>query len=196
MLQEKPLPKHSLPHSQIKNIQVIVNRLALLAFLPKNAVIAEIGVAQGDFTAQVLNTCQPKKYFLIDTWSTQRYSEEMKESVKKRFNSQIQQGQVIIREGNSVLMAQDFPDCFFDWIYLDTDHSYCTTKKELEIYRHKIKKGGIIAGHDFIQGNWLKGKRYGVIEAVSEFCIQHNWEMIYLTMDYNEFPSFGIRAIE
>ena len=195
-LQEQHFPKKSFSHAHIKNIRVITNRFCLLTYLPKQAVIAEVGVAQGDFATQILDTCQPEKLFLIDTWSTPRYSKEMKEEVIQRFSNQIQHGQVMIREGDSILSAQGFPDRYFDWIYLDTDHSYQTTKKELEAYRYKMKKGGIIAGHDFIQGNWLKGRRYGVIEAVTEFCVEHNWEMVYLTMDYNEYPSFGIREIE
>ncbi|MCU0386267.1 MAG: hypothetical protein MUE38_09580, partial [Flavihumibacter sp.] len=59
----------------------------------------------------------------------------------------------------------------------------------------KLKPGGIIAGHDFIKGNWLSGYRYGVMEAVYEFCVTHNWELIFLTTETNDHPSFAIRRI-
>jgi hypothetical protein len=41
----------------------------------------------------------------------------------------------------------------------------------------------------------INGYRYGVIEAVHEFCIAHNWELLYLTVDYPEVPSFAIRRV-
>ena len=59
-----------------------------------------------------------------------------------------------------------------------------------------MKKGGIIAGHDYIIGNWNDGHRYGVIEAVREFCLKYHWEMIYLTHELDDHPSFAIREME
>ena len=40
----------------------------LLRFLPKNAVVAEIGIAKGDFSAQILEQSSPKRRYLIDPW--------------------------------------------------------------------------------------------------------------------------------
>lgn len=91
--------------------------------------------------------------------------------------------------------AQDFEDGYFDWIYIDTDHSYETTRDELELYAPKMKPGGIIAGHDYKIGNWISMYRYGVIEAVHEFCVKHNWELIYLTVEPSESQSFANRKI-
>jgi hypothetical protein len=69
------------------------------------------------------------------------------------------------------------------------------TIAELNLYSKKIKQGGIIAGHDYIIGNWTDMIRYGVIEAVYEFCVNNEWEIIYITMELNENPSFAIRKI-
>ena len=54
---------------------------------------------------------------------------------------------------------------------------------------------GIIAGHDYILGNWDGLVRYGVIESVYEFCVRYNWEIIFLTTELNNSPSFAIRRI-
>lgn len=91
--------------------------------------------------------------------------------------------------------AYDFPDNYFDWIYIDTDHTYETTRDELRLYAPKMKKGGIIAGHDYVHGNWISTFRYGVVEAVHEFCVQFGWEIIYLTIEPTENQSFAIRKI-
>ncbi|MEX0773138.1 MAG: class I SAM-dependent methyltransferase, partial [Balneolales bacterium] len=82
---------------------------------------------------------------------------------------------------------------YFDWIYIDTDHSYETTRDELRLYASKVKQGGIIAGHDYVKGNWITTYRYGVIEAVHEFCVNNDWELIYLTAEPIENQSFAIR---
>jgi len=39
------------------------------------------------------------------------------------------------------------------------------------MYEPKVKKDGIISGHDFTQGRWSNMTKYGVIEVVYEFCV-------------------------
>lgn len=80
-------------------------------------------------------------------------------------------------------------------MYIDTDHSYSLTKNELELFSRKVKPGGLVAGHDFVGGNWNRLVRYGVIEAVYEFCVTQNWEIAYLTMEKGISPSFALRKI-
>ena len=187
------LPKTSLPYELMENLIVLPDRLALLKELPQNGVVAEIGVAEGEFATAIQEACTPAKLFLVDQWNTARYSASMMRAVYQRFEKPISEGKIEVVRDQSVRAAGKFPDSYFDWIYLDTDHSYETTKRELEAYASKIKPGGIIAGHDFMQGNWVKGLRYGVIEAVYGFCVRHQWELVYLTLDFQESLSFGIR---
>lgn len=194
--EDNSLPKLKLAKSHIENLKSLVDRQELLEHFPKGGVVAEIGVAEGGFTQKIMDICDPFRCHLIDSWDSKRYSTTMKEKVWKQFDKQIRNGQVVIFLGDSVNAASSFPDHYFDWIYLDSDHSYEHTKRELEAYRSKMKKDGIIAGHDFIQGNWVGGMRYGVIEAVYEFCIRYDWEMIYLTTNFIEHPSFAIRSTE
>ena len=102
---------------------------------------------------------------------------------------------VTVHRNNCVEAAKKFKDGYFDWIYIDTDHSYKTTIKELEAYRNKIKHNGFIAGHDYLLGNWNGWVRYGVKEAVYEFCTKYNWEIVFLTSEINNSPSFAIKDI-
>ena len=46
-----------------------------------------------------------------------------------------------------------------------------------------------------MMGNWLKSYRYGVIEAVHQFCVENNWQIILLTADQTENLSFAIKRI-
>lgn len=58
-----------------------------------------------------------------------------------------------------------------------------------------MKTNGIIAGHDFVRRNLSGTMRNGVKEAVYKFCLEENWELIYITCENNGNPSFAIRKI-
>lgn len=189
------IPKHNLQKRHIENAKLITDRKGLLELLPKEGILAELGVDEGSFSEVILSTCNPKKLHLIDLWGSERYNRNKRKSVENKFKQQIENGKIAINVGLSTEVVNEFQDNYFDWIYIDTSHSYETTIKELEAYRLKIKDNGIIAGHDYIIGNWNGMVRYGVIEAVSEFCIKYDWEIIYLTVELDNHPSFAIKKI-
>jgi|SRR6186713_1306435 len=192
----KDYPHISFDTIHVQNLVSVKDRTHLLKYMPQNAIVAEIGVNEGDFSEQILSICSPGKLYLIDVWASKRYHSGLFEKVKNRFASQLEKGQIEIIRDLSFGAIASCPDNSFDWVYLDTDHTYATTQRELELLRPKMKNAGIIAGHDYIIGNWNAGHRYGVIEAVREFCIRYNWEMIYLTHELDIPPSFAIREIQ
>jgi hypothetical protein len=193
---DKTLPKFDLETKHILNTQLLLDRAFLLENLPKNAVCAEIGVDKGDFTTEILNITSPKKIHLIDAWGDEnRYHDGLMKLVKEKFKSEISENQLKLNVGLSTDILKTFPNEYFDWVYIDTAHTYEVTSEELKIIKDKMKKGGIIAGHDFIKGNWLAAFRYGVVEAVHEFCVRENWELLYLTCEVNQHRSFAIKAL-
>ncbi|MBT0813036.1 class I SAM-dependent methyltransferase [Litoribacter ruber] len=192
---EKQIPKYDLERKHILRLETLSNRSELLERLTKNGVVAEIGVNKGSFSKEILEKSNPQELFLIDAWDSGRYHGGLRKVVETTFEKDIAVGRVQIHQGYSTEMASKFSDGFFDWIYIDTDHSYSVTRDELQAYKHKIKPGGIIAGHDYIQGNWGRILRYGVMEAVHEFCVQEDWELVFLTTEMSNSPSFAIRKI-
>ncbi len=186
------IPLVPLQDLHIHKTQLIENRTKLLELIPSGGICAELGVANGDFSQQILQINQPSELNLIDVWQCERYNVALYNNVISKFESQIKDGQVKIHRQYSQDSVDNFPDEYFDWIYIDTTHAYAQTKLELEIYSKKVKPGGIIAGHDYSMGNWSSGYKYGVIEAVHEFCVTHDYEIKYLTMDIQEMQSFAI----
>ncbi len=189
------IPKFDLEAKHVKNTHVIINREAMLELLPKNGVVAELGVDKGDFSELILKTCTPSKLHLVDVWESERYNEEKKLSVASKFEQQVANKTVEINIGYSTEVVKQFADNYFDWVYIDTTHSYKTTIAELETYSKKVKPNGIMAGHDYIIGNWNGLVRYGVIEAVYEFCLKNDWELLYITAENKGYPSFAIRRM-
>lgn len=191
----KDLPAEDFKDEHVAHLVSLKDRSSLLKQLPKHGVVAEIGVNEGDFSEEILQVCVPQKLILIDVWASKRYHGGLFDKVKKRFAPQLENGVIEIIRDYSFGAIEKCPDNFFDWVYLDTDHGYPTTQRELELLQPKMKPDGIIAGHDYIVGNWNGGVRYGVMEAVREFCLKNNWEMIYLTHEIHTTPSFAIRKI-
>jgi hypothetical protein len=189
------MPKVKLNKIHIQNCNLLLDRDELLESLPKGSIVAEIGVNKGEFSQKILDLCEPRKLHLIDAWHSERYHEGLAVLVEKKFTQQISSQLVEIHKGLSTEVVDSLPSDYLDWIYIDTVHDYDTTKIELEKYSKKLKDVGIIAGHDYSMGNWVKGYKYGVIEAVHEFCVNNHWELIFLTVDFTENQSFAIRKI-
>jgi predicted O-methyltransferase YrrM len=191
----RQIPRHNLEAKHVANVKVLATRQEMLAHLPQRGVAAEIGVSRGKFTSAIMSINPPRRLHLVDVWNSERYDGALQNTVMTTYATEIESGVVEINKGYSTTVGGTFPDGYFDWIYIDTDHSYETTRKELLLYEPKMRVGGIIAGHDFAMGNWRDGIKYGVIEAVHEFCVTRNWEMLHVTMESTTNPSFAIRQI-
>ncbi|GMG81303.1 hypothetical protein LNKW23_05160 [Paralimibaculum aggregatum] len=188
-------PQVELGARHLASTVVLPDREAMLERLPKGGRVAEIGVAAGDFTAEILARTAPERLDLVDVWGSARYSGDLMESVARRFAGEIDAGRVRMHRGLSTEIGPGFADGCFDWVYIDTDHSYATTRDELALYAAKVKPGGILAGHDYTSGSWVSLLPYGVIAAVHEFCVAEDWELLYLTAEQRVPPSFAIRRI-
>ena len=171
---DQALPQHSLKIEHVKRCLVVPDREFILDALPKGLVAAEVGVACGDFTKQILRRCQPSVLYLVDSWATERYAEGLTR-IRSELRGSISRGDVIVKQGLSNAVLPTLPDNSLDFVYLDTDHSYETTAAELLHSSTKLRDGGRLAGHDYCVGNIAKPWAYGVIEAVGEFCNKYDW---------------------
>lgn len=189
------LPRPRLSHVHLEGAKLLPSRYDLLKELPRRSVVCEVGVADGSFSAQILKKCEPAKLHLVDAWEARRYR-DAHEKVRERFHAELASGCICLHVGQSTLRLREFPDYYFDWIYIDTVHDYQTTAKELSLALKKVKRGGIIAGHDHTAGNVVTPVCYGVVPAVQEFCVAHRWKYLYLTCESHCYTSFALRAID
>ena len=145
-----------------------------------------------DNVAEIADYLNPELFNDVKTLSVSDLDENANSTDP---SDEIEKNIISIYRSDSINATNLFDNEFFDWIYIDTDHSYETTCKELNSWSSKVKQEGVIAGHDYMMGNWLKTQRYGVIEAVHQFCVEDNWQIIYLTADQTENISFAIKRI-
>lgn len=158
------LPAKALEERHLSNCKVVESREKMLELMPKNAVCAEVGIFLCDFSQLILQTTRPRELHLVDL------DPEAVEIAKRRFTQQLARGQIVVHCGNSSDVILGMPEEYFDWIYIDGDHQYAGVKKDLDAARTRIKRDGLIALNDYIYFAPSDFSKYGVVEAVNEFC--------------------------
>jgi predicted O-methyltransferase YrrM len=83
-----------------------------------------------------------------------------------------------VHRARSVDAASSFPDAYFDWIYIDGDHSYEGVTADLAAWRSKVKPGGCISGDDYMTGGAWFGD--SVKRAVDEFVALGEYRLEWL----------------
>ena len=137
----------------------------------------EIGVRQGVNAERILDLLNIKQLVLVDAWKEYidvrtglvvgdpLYYQHCYEIVKNKFSNN---PKVRIIKDHSVNAAKMFDNEYFDFVYIDAEHSYEAALEDLEAWYPKLKKFGVMCGDDY--GNLIG---LGIIEAVSEFAYKH-----------------------
>ena len=70
--------------------------------------------------------------------------------------------------------SRKFRDGYFDYIYVDADHSLAGITEDIRLWYPKVKVGGVFAGHDY-RAEYEEGKtEYGVKTAIDAFVKKNN----------------------
>ena len=182
-------PAMKLKEKHIINCRCVENRKKLLKYMPYNAKCAEVGCFKGDYAAEIIKQTNPNELHLIEI--NKQYIEEMND----RFASEINQKRVILHWGKSTLVLKKLPDKYFDWVYIDAKHDYHSVKDDLEICKVKVKENGLIALHDYIFFDHTKMNKYGVVEAVNEFCNYHNYQIVFFVFHNQMYNTVVLKKI-
>lgn len=144
-------------------------RKDLHLLLPNKPVVAEIGCAEGLFSLDILKWGTSLLY-MVDMWECHPEfpgdAGSPQEWHSKNFDeamNRVEGYNVKVLRGSSVSMAHYVTDGSLDLVYIDACHSYECVLNDLKAWTPKVKKGGIVAGHDFLNPD------YGVYQAVQEF---------------------------
>lgn len=179
-----------------------ITRNDLVRLLPKEAEIAEIGVAKGEFSRVILANAKPRKLHLIDLWAHQTRADYAADgnnaaddeqncrhrSVLEAFAGEIDAGTVAVHRAYSHEAAHEFADGELDWVYIDALHSYDGVLSDLRAYKDKVKPDGLILGHDYANHWRAQQMGFGVVEAVNDFVAESGFRFIALTHEL--FPTY------
>ena len=81
-------------------------------------------------------------------------------------------------ESQDKKLLANFSDNEFSMIFIDAAHDYESVKADLNNFYHKLKLGGIFAGHDYGESSC------GVGAAVDEFVKENNLKMDVMTASW------------
>jgi len=173
------------------------NRIELLNILPKNGIVAEIGVKSGLFAKHIYEISQPKKIFLIDCWESQKGSYEIdstnnqnhEKCYKDVLNHFGKYKNAIIIKDYSQNACKCFENNFFDWVYIDANHTYDAIFNDINNWWPLIKNNGYICGHDYFTDYWVD-----VELAVNNFLKLNKKNLYALTL--SKYPSWCIKKNE
>ena len=149
--------------------------------------IIELGVRDGKHFEQFVKS-NADEIIGVDLWldSENIYENDKKFSQEKQdlmynnlVNKYSQDSRVKLIKHDSSSLSSKYDDSYFDLVFVDADHSYEGSKKDINMWYNKVRSGGILCGHDYEDfGVNIDGKYYkfGVIKAVNEFVKNNNLE--------------------
>jgi predicted O-methyltransferase YrrM len=152
----------------------------------------EVGVYEGVFSKCILEKTSIDELHGIDPWVNT--AGEFEEATYKMAKTVLQPfgKRCMLHIAPSPVAAEMFDDESLDFVYIDGDHSYEATLKDIKAWTPKVKKGGIVAGHDYAdKGNAVCRKfvveekdqrQKEVKKAVREF-ISNNPYVLNVTME-------------
>lgn len=176
-------------------MKIFNTRTDLLHFLPKNLTIAELGVFEGTFSKEIFNICSPAKLFLVDVFEGVHRSgdkdggnfkiinlNESYQNLKEDFDGKV----VEVVKATTEKFLTSLEDKSLDMVYVDADHSYNSVLQDLTLSRLKVKQGGFLCGHDYVDNSEVQ-------RAVDDFCNQYHLEINIIAKD--GCPSFCINNV-
>tara|TARA_B100000287_G_C20635422_1_gene781457 strand:- start:53 stop:697 length:645 start_codon:yes stop_codon:yes gene_type:complete len=162
--------------------------------------MVEVGVRRG-INFRNLIKCNPKLAVAVDCWQEVPGKPEYNDIGSSQYALDAEYNEVMMEFGVlpnvrivrqfSIEAAEMFPNGYFDFVYLDAAHTYEEVLLDCKAWYPKVKKNGILAGHDYIEdiearpdkGIW-RGLPCGVFDAVNEFVKEKDLKVDHVT-DYN-----------
>ena len=177
----EPILNFDRAHEPVPMLKQLTSReelLVLLNQLQLNGEAAELGVHRGEFSERILSIWKKGRLHMVDVWgAVDHYLYDRNDDLNQAINrvSKFGSKRYKIVRNLTTHAAGLYPDGYFDFLYLDATHTYFEARRDLQIWYAKLKKGGIFAGDDYINGNVeAAGYRFGVKDAVDEFTALYN----------------------
>lgn len=124
---------------------------------------AEIGVFKGYYSQVLCENIPSLKLYCIDL-----VIQKLTKDKLSPFNCEL-------IEKSSMDAVKDFEDESLDFVFIDANHYYENVKNDIEEWTKKVRKGGIVSGHDYYVFKYSKND--GVIKAVDEYIAEHGYKL-------------------
>jgi len=140
----------------------------------------EVGVDKGNFSLTLVSKTKIDKLYGIDIWQNPKCYEQAVGRLREGMDA----GRVILIKDLSVDAAKTFENNSVDFVYIDGDHSLEGVYRDIRAWMHKVRIGGVIAGHDYKNGrasgtrDWHGGQlRNKVKVVIDDFCPRYGYKL-------------------
>lgn len=161
-----PVHAPTVPQIQLDGCRLYSRRDEMLDSFPKGGRVAEIGTQYGYFAREILARCSPDELHLVDITFRDLVADVRADR------------RVHLYEDLSITALARFEDAWFDWIYIDADHSYQAAKADIAAAVPKLKPGGLLVFNDFARMVRPGFGTFGVHQAVCEFAVESGWPFV------------------
>lgn len=180
--------------NDLNKLEIYRHRRVWVPFLDKYNIesICEVGVFASQNFKRFLHG-NPKIAVGVDSWvaddvvghNDSAFTQEQLDAQCEYFKSLMHRyPSVRLYRMFSADAARNFPDEYFDLIYIDGDHSYEGCKSDLEVWWPKVKKGRFFLGDDYSRQHApMTGMKFEVIRAVDEFAKKVGKDVYKLTQN-------------
>lgn len=138
---------------------------------------AELGVFKGDTFLRLLAKCPNLILIGVDIWIPQPEQDADRmnggRSYKQydltafernvRFRANDFGKRAVIIKKTTVDAANDIEDGSLDFVFIDADHTAAGVRRDILAWRSKIRKGGVLSGHDYNQRDFP-----GVVQVIDD----------------------------
>ena len=184
--------------------KVNIDRVQLLSSIGSmfpNGKGVEVGVYKANFSRQIVESWKGTLY-MVDVWrpieyeSYQDATNHIHGDVFEEAMNNIRgyEDRAIMIRAESAAAAEIFADGSLDFVYIDANHSYDSVCEDIDIWYPKVRKGGFLCGHDYLDIDWNSDKlfaengidkhiyfggeycgMFGVNPAVDRFCEKNSY---------------------
>lgn len=102
-----------------------------------------------------------------------KWDQNYLDKIKKQALERLQGKDFRLIQNFSENAADEVPDNSLDFVYIDADHSYDFIMLDVIKWGRKVKKGGILAGHDYYYDKNTSGRRAKVTQAINDYTRIH-----------------------
>jgi hypothetical protein len=143
----------------------------------------KVGVQHGLFSAHILTHWEGKKLISADPWEAEdqevwqdvaNQPQDVQDSLYKEtlLRLSVYGDRSEVWKMRSTDAAAKVPDDSLDFVYIDARHDYESVMEDIKAWFPKVRPGGVVAGHYYLDGDPPEGK-FGVRQAVDEFFAGH-----------------------
>ena len=146
----------------------------------------EMGVYRGNYSEALCRVIPNLDLTGVDAWKVYKgykdYSNpDLERGVYEEAQMRAKRRGFKLLKAFSLEAVKHFKDESLDFVFIDGNHSFRHIVDDVDEWSRKVRKGGIVSGHDFFK-DYHKG--YGIREAIPAWCEANQIQPLFvLTKD-------------